>query len=109
MATAGWHVNSIYNIFEENLLCGPIGKQYGLDCGEGKPTITDLKWFFGNIFRVPTLQLEFWKLWDIVMEHGLVEKNRSDSSDLFATDLFVDQIFEPIRETVRGTFVSRPC
>ena len=108
LATAAWHVNSNYNIFEELLLCGPAGEQYGLDYSEGQPTISDLKWFFGNIFRIPALQKEFWELWDIVIEHGLIEKNGSNSGDLFSTDLFVDQIFDPIRATVQGKSPAFP-
>mmetsp|Transcript_12754 Transcript_12754/g.27553 ORF Transcript_12754/g.27553 Transcript_12754/m.27553 type:complete len:304 (-) Transcript_12754:205-1116(-) len=105
MATAGWWVNSLYPILEDNvctMLNGEMGKKYGVDCSEGKDTLTDLKWFFGNIFRAPALQEEFWKLWDIVVEHGLVRSNSSDSGDLFSTDLFADDIFEPIRETVEA-------
>ena len=67
--------------------------------------ITDMKWFFGNIFRMPSLQEEFWKLWDVIVERGLVEKNETESSgDLFSADMFVDQIFEPIRATVQGMY-----
>ena len=106
MATAGWYVNSIY-FFEELLICGEMGQTLmgsDFDCSKGKPTVTDTRWFFGNMFRVPALQEEFWKLWDIVVKHGLVEKNGLDSSDLFSTDLFVDQLFEPIRATVKGMY-----
>lgn len=102
MATAGWHVNSLYRIFEEDVFCGEIGQKYGLDCSEGRHTITDMRWFFGNIFRAPALQEEFWKLWDIVVEHGLVAKNGLEPGDLFSTDVFADQIFDPIRATVEG-------
>ena len=105
MATAAWWVNSIYILNEEIPLCGIPGiAPSGPDCSEGKPTVTDMKWFFGNMFRVPALQEEFWKLWDIVVKHRLVEKNGSEPTDLFSTNLFVDQIFEPIRTTVKGMY-----
>ncbi|KAL7551435.1 hypothetical protein ACHAWF_014627 [Thalassiosira exigua] len=104
IATAGWWVDSIYGM-EEGLctkLSGEEGVKYGVDCSEGKDTLLDFKWFFGNIFYTPALQEEFWKLWDIVVEHGLVGTNRSGSGDLFSMDLFADEIFEPIRETVEA-------
>lgn len=95
MNTAGWWVNTMHITWEIG-----ICNSGSYNCDKGGPTVTDMRYDFANMFRIPALQKEFWNLWDIVLEHGLVENNGSDSGDLFSTDLFAGQIFEPIRLTV---------
>lgn len=108
MTTVGWQVNTLH-FYVDQQICNPVdvdllGDLYkDLNCSEGEPTVSDTRWFFGMMFRIPALQKEFWNLVDIVVEHRLIEENVLDSGDLFSADLFADQIFEPIRSTVSGT------
>lgn len=106
-STVGWLANTLH--WSDEMFCNPVyvdllGDLYkDLNCSEGEPTVSDTRWFFGMMFRIPALQKEFWNLVDIVVEHRLIEENVLDSGDLFSADLFADQIFEPIRSTVSGT------
>lgn len=90
MNTEGWHVDSLNQI---DILNCP--------CEEGEPVKSNLRWFFSQLFHTPSLQSEFWALWDIVVEHRLVEST-SASGDLFSLDLLIDYLFEPQKQTAIG-------
>jgi hypothetical protein len=90
MHTAGWHVDSLY-----------LTDLFFCPCEEGEPVKANLRWFLSQLFHTPSLQSEFWVLWDIVVDHRLVESTTA-SGDLFSLDLLIDQLFEPQKQTANG-------
>jgi len=94
--STGWHVDSVYYIsclFKEGYTCHK-------DDGS---TFWDMRRFYRHLFRAPSLQKEFWSLFDLVETHGLVDdadnENMEADTDIFNFGGLIDEYFQKVQKS----------
>jgi len=98
--STGWHVDSLW----DGRACDFVED----GCDSIKPgtalndtNVWDMRHFFRHLFRAPSLQKEFWLLFDLVAEHGLVDdadrKSSTSESDIFKFGDLIEMYFQKVR------------
>jgi len=91
--STGWHVDSLYwtsCVFKEGNTCN---KDDGL-------SFWDARYFYRHLFRAPSLQKEFWLLFDLAVAHGVMDdangKSVESDNDLFNFGGLIDSYYKKV-------------
>lgn len=122
--TLGWKVDELRSAFYGScdyrsifaLENGCENVEPGTPFDESK--VLDLYYLFRMLFRAPSLQKEFWDLWDLSVQHRLIDGDgptsataavtSSDSKeDLFGAGKMLDEMYKQVANFAQGTYNFR--